>query len=112
VKILEIQRRRISFLFNWSWLKTYGFAISYPVEALGVLAVAQNQMKHAAHLLGAAETLYAPLRSEMSAKERAEHDRSISAARAALGEEAFAKAWAEGQAMTVGEAVAYALRES
>ena len=33
------------------------------------------------------------------------------AARAALGEEAFARAWAEGQAMTLEQAVEYALSE-
>jgi hypothetical protein len=36
----------------------------------------------------------------------------MAAARAALGEEAFAAAWAEGQAMTLEEAVAYALENS
>jgi len=33
------------------------------------------------------------------------------AARAALGEEAFAAAWAEGRAMTLEQAIAYALEE-
>jgi hypothetical protein len=32
-------------------------------------------------------------------------------ARAALGEEAFARAWAEGQAMSAEQAVEYALRD-
>jgi hypothetical protein len=45
----------------------------------------------------------------MSPYERAEHDQAVSAARAALGEEAFTKAWAEGQKMTIDEAIEYAL---
>ena len=35
----------------------------------------------------------------------------LAAARAALGEEAFARAWAEGQAMTLDQAVEYALQD-
>jgi hypothetical protein len=35
----------------------------------------------------------------------------LAEARAALGESAFARAWAEGQAMSLAEAVGYALRE-
>ena len=48
----------------------------------------------------------------MSAKERAEHDKAIASARAALGEAAFAKARAEGQEMILEKAVAYALEEN
>jgi hypothetical protein len=36
----------------------------------------------------------------------------VSAAHQALGEEAFAAAWAEGRAMSLEQAVAYALEES
>ena len=86
--------------------------MSYPIEGLAILASAQNRMGRAARLIGAAENFYTPLRFEMSAKERAEHDRVIAAARLALGEEAFAKAWAEGQSMSLEEAVIYALDES
>jgi tetratricopeptide (TPR) repeat protein len=111
-EMLDIQRQRISPLFKWNWLKTYGCAIAYPLNSIAVLAVVQDQMKQAARLFGAAEALYTPLRFEMSAKERAEHDQAVSTARAALGEEGFAKAWAEGQALTLDKAVAHALRES
>jgi predicted ATPase/DNA-binding SARP family transcriptional activator len=110
IEALELQKRRVSPLFNLTGLKTYITTVSYPLEALAILASAQNKMERAARLISAAETLYAPLRFEMSARERAEHDEAIAAVRAALGEEAFAKAWAEGQAMILEEAVAYALR--
>jgi len=75
------------------------------------VAVSQNQPSRAAHLFGASEILYPPLRFEMSAKEREEHDQAVASARAALGEEAFAKAWEEGSKLTLNEAVAYALKE-
>lgn len=109
-EMLNIQQQQIN--YKWYWLKTYACAVAYPLEALAVLATAQNKMERAAQLLSAAEKLYVPLRFEMSAKERAEHDQAVSAAREALGEEGFAKVWAKGQAMTLDKAVAYALRES
>jgi len=114
----EIQRQRISPTFKRSW---YVDAVAYPLDAFAALAAAQNQMepsplrfeglRRTARLFGAVETLYVPLRFEMSAAERAEHDQAVAATRAALGEEAFSAAWAEGQAMTLEEAVAYALEE-
>src|SRR3712207_7491859 len=41
--------------------------------------------------------------------DRSQHRIRVAAARARLGEEAFATAWAEGKAMTAGRAVGYAL---
>jgi tetratricopeptide (TPR) repeat protein len=81
------------------------------LETFAILAVTQNQMDRAACLFSASEKLYAPLPFQLSAKERAEHDQAIATARAALGEEAFAAAWGEGQKMTLEQAVEYALRE-
>jgi predicted ATPase/DNA-binding SARP family transcriptional activator len=112
IEALELQKRRVSPLFNLTGLKTYVTTVSYPLEALAILSCARNKMERAARLIGAAETLYTPLRFEMSARERAEHDEAIASARAALGEEAFAKAWADGQEMTLERAVAYALEEN
>ena len=42
---------------------------------------------------------------------RADHDGVVAAVRVALGEAALAAAWAEGQAMTLEQAVAYALED-
>lgn len=39
------------------------------------------------------------------------HDRTVAATRMALGEAAFAAAWTEGRAMSLEEAVKYALGE-
>ena len=112
IEALELQKRRVSPLFNLTGLKTYVTTVSYPLEALAILASAQKQMKRATRLIGAAETLYTPLRFEMSAKEGVEHDQAIASARARLGEEALAKARTEGQKMTFEQAVAYALEEN
>jgi tetratricopeptide (TPR) repeat protein len=71
------------------------------------LAAAEGKPLPAARLFGALEGRYGagPL-------ERADYDQAIAAARAGLDEEAFAAAFAEGQAMTVQQAVAYALQEN
>ena len=111
-EMLKMQRQQIRPIYEWAWLKTYGCAMAYPLEAFAVLAAAQNMKERAARLLSAAENLYTPLLFEMSAKERAEHDQAIATARADLGEGAFTAAWDEGKKMTLAEAVAYALREN
>jgi hypothetical protein len=111
IEALKLQKRRVSPLFNLTGLKTYVTTVSYPLEGLAILASAQNKTERAARLIGAAETLYTPLRFEMSAKERAEHDHTIASARAALGKGRFARAWAEGEAMTLEEAITFALEE-
>lgn len=110
-KMLEMQKLRLSPLYRWNWLKTYGYAIAYPFDGFAIVAAMQDQIQRATRLLSVAESLYIPLRFEMSVKERAEHDQAIASARAALGEEAFAAAWEEGKKMTLDEAIAYALKE-
>ena len=77
-----------------------------------ILAAVQKQMNRVACLFGASEKCYAPLRFEMSTAERDEQDRSIATTRATLGDEVFGEAWEEGNAMTLNEAMAYALQES
>jgi hypothetical protein len=47
----------------------------------------------------------------MPPADRAEHDRSVTAVRAALGQEAFAAAWAAGRAMTLEDAIRDALAQ-
>jgi hypothetical protein len=44
--------------------------------------------------------------------ERAENELAVAWARAALGKERFAGAWTEGRAMTLEQAIAYALDET
>ena len=45
----------------------------------------------------------------MTPADRADHDRDVATVRAALGEAAFAAAWAQGRAMTMEQAIAEAL---
>ncbi len=48
----------------------------------------------------------------MAPVDQAEYDRYVAAARAQLDDHAWAAAWAEGQAMTLERAIAYALEDT
>jgi non-specific serine/threonine protein kinase len=65
-----------------------------------------------ARLLGAAEAAWLASGISLRAIERFGHAATVAATRAALGEDAFAAAWAEGQAMTPEEAADYALADA
>jgi hypothetical protein len=63
-------------------------------------------------LLGAATTVRETLGAPLPASERAEYEQAVAPTRAALGEAAWAAAFAEGQALTLEQAIAEALSES
>jgi tetratricopeptide (TPR) repeat protein len=81
-------------------------------EACGTLAAAQGQAQRAARLLSAASALREAMGAPLPPVDRAEFERSVAAARAHLGEEAFAAAWAAGQAMTLELVIRSALDEA
>jgi hypothetical protein len=76
-----------------------------------LLAGAQGRERRAALLSGAAERLFEILGASLPLVDRADHDHKMAAARAVLGEESFAAAWSEGKAMSLEQAVEYALEE-
>jgi len=73
---------------------------------LGEVVAAQQKLAWAAQLWGAAEALRDALGIAIPPVERADYERSLSAARVHLGERAFAAAWAQGRAMTPEQAFA------
>jgi len=79
-------------------------------EGLGQVAEAQNEPERAARLLGAAERLREGLPSPAPV-ERREIEQSVAKVRAALSQEEFLSKWAEGRAMTMEQAIEYALRK-
>jgi tetratricopeptide (TPR) repeat protein len=85
--------------------------VAWNLAALGGVAAAQGHHARAARLLGAAEAWFDRSKRVLQATERAEHDGYIAAARAQLGEEAFAAAWAEGCGMALEQAYVYALSD-
>ena len=65
--------------------------------------------ERAARLFGAAEGLLEATGGGLAAADEAERDRYVALTREQLDESAFGAAWAEGRAMTMEQAVAYAL---
>ena len=82
-----------------------GWTAQCLVGFAGLCAV-RGRLERAARLLAAAGTLsaYLPVLGP-------DHAREIAEVRAAMGEAAFAAAWAEGEAMTLEQAIAYALEQ-
>ncbi|HEY6410405.1 MAG TPA: tetratricopeptide repeat protein, partial [Ktedonobacteraceae bacterium] len=86
------------------------------LEGLACVEAAQGEPAWAARLWGAAESLRAVIgaRSEQAGLfwmartpvERAAYEQAVTTARAQLGEEAFASAWAKGRTMTPEQALA------
>ena len=81
------------------------------LEGLDRVAAAQGRMERTARLCGAAAALREDMGWPLTPAERAEHDRTVAAARAALGNEAFAAAWAKGHALHLDEAITEALSD-
>ena len=81
------------------------------LEGLGRVAASDGEAERAAELLGAAAGQRVALGIPWKAMPQADFDQAVAAARAALGLEKFAWAWAEGQIMTPTEAAVSALAE-
>ena len=82
------------------------------VQGVARTALALGQLPRSAALLAAAEALRRQTGSAMGAYDQQAHGRALADLRAALGDEAFRAAWDAGQAMTLDEAVTYALGEA
>jgi ATP/maltotriose-dependent transcriptional regulator MalT len=74
------------------------------------LAVAQGELERAARLLAAVASQRAATGARTALAPPQEWERDVAAVRAGVGAEAFATAWAEGQAMTLQRAIEYALQ--
>jgi tetratricopeptide (TPR) repeat protein len=104
------------------WLKESMHHLQRPDYAEGVLgclvgfatlALAQSQMPRAARLLGAVTALLHTTGHDLHnfLAARFAYDRAMETVRAVMAQPDWAEAWARGQAMTLAEAVAYALDE-
>jgi predicted ATPase/class 3 adenylate cyclase/DNA-binding CsgD family transcriptional regulator len=80
-------------------------AIASSLEGLASVVAAQGEQIWAARLWGAAEAFREAIGTPLRPIERAGYERSVAAARASLGEKAFATALAEGRAMTPEQAL-------
>jgi predicted ATPase len=80
--------------------------IAYLLEGFADLAKTEGQAERAARLWGAAEALREAIGSPIPPNEREMYKRNVTATR-----EAFAAAWADGGAMTIEQAIEYALKD-
>ena len=88
------------------------WGIANSLRAFATLAAEEGRAARAARLWGASAVLHESISSPLPPAERPDDERCRERARADLGgEEAFTAAFAEGQAMTLNQAVAYALEE-
>jgi hypothetical protein len=79
------------------------------LEGLAGLALSEGDNGNAARWFAAADAERKRIRRSVEPSRRPERERSIAAVRQALGDAAFATAWAEGQAMRMNEALRLAM---
>jgi hypothetical protein len=83
--------------------------IAWCLAGLGSAAAFDEDPERAARLWGAAERLRVTLSCRSAPAARATYERAVALARAQLGDEAFAAAWAAGEALTLDTAIAEVL---
>ncbi|HSH77284.1 MAG TPA: tetratricopeptide repeat protein, partial [Herpetosiphonaceae bacterium] len=86
--------------------------IAASLEGLAGVAAGQDQPGRAARLWGAAEAIRKQFGLPLPPAERTRYEAAVARARAMLGDQALEAVWAEGRAMTLEQAVAYALEEA
>jgi predicted ATPase len=87
-------------------------ALPDQLEAFADIVIAQQRPERAARLLGAAAALREVLHGPMFPVDQPDYERTLAMVRTQLDETAFATAWAEGQAMTIEQAIDYALNSN
>ena len=85
--------------------------IADTLGSLGMMAHRQGQMERIARLSGAVSSLRESIGIPLSPAGQEEMDTTLASAAEVLGKEAFTPAWDAGRAMTLDEAVEYALSE-
>jgi predicted ATPase/class 3 adenylate cyclase len=94
-----------------SWDSGLNPLVQGGLEGFACVAGARGEAERAARLWGAAQTLHETKGILRDPDFLAEADARISAVRSGMGEEAWEEAWRKGRAMTLEEAVSYALEE-
>jgi predicted ATPase/transcriptional regulator with XRE-family HTH domain len=84
--------------------------VATTLDAFAMLALAQGQAERAIRLLAAAATLFTGIKAIRLPTEQRAHDDTAAAAQQRLGQANAATAWATGAALSLTEAVAYALQ--
>jgi predicted ATPase/Tfp pilus assembly protein PilF len=106
-KAAYLYRESLSF----SWEIGRNPLVQWALEGLACLAGAKGETERAGRLWGAAQSLHETKGIPRDTDFLAEADARISAVRSGMGEEVWEAAWRKGRAMTLDEAVSYALEE-
>jgi len=86
--------------------------IAWCLERLAEVAMENNELATATQIFGAASALRVSMGSMIDPVDQLDHDHRIAMLREKLSEESYSAAWNEGRAMTMEQAVAYALGEA
>ncbi len=89
-----------------------GLGMSTVLAAVAQAAAHRGAAERAARLFGAIEITDPDIRVHLYAHTLGFYEQGVAAARARLGDERFAALYAEGQAKTLEQAIAYALEET
>jgi tetratricopeptide (TPR) repeat protein len=89
----------------------FGFVhhLVIPLEGMARVAAVRGRPERAAQLLGTSAALRDEMGATLTLVARTDHDYALNAARAQLGEDAFAAAWEQGHAMPLEDAISAAL---
>ena len=82
------------------------------IGGLARATVGQDRDARAARLFGVAEALGQLVGTRVPPAERMGYEQDLAAVRGVLSDESFAGAWAEGRAMSIEQAIAYALDDT
>jgi DNA-binding CsgD family transcriptional regulator/tetratricopeptide (TPR) repeat protein len=94
-----------------SWDAGLNLEVQSALEGFACVAVAKGDAERAVRLWGAAQTLHETKGIPRDTDFLAEADARISDVQSGMGEEEWEEAWSKGRAMTLDEAVCYALEE-
>jgi len=84
-------------------------AIAHELECFAFLAIAEEEPQRAAKLFGAAEGLRERINAQMQDLEYIEYDNAVVQIRSILNDAEFKSLWAQGRALTMEQAIKYAL---
>jgi hypothetical protein len=79
------------------------------LERLAIAALARDEAVRAVRLLGAMRALREAIGAPLPPDNQSHYFGIVAGARARMGEAEYAQAWAAGRAMTLEQAIAYAL---
>ena len=109
----EYARAAAFFVESLSLSRSMGYKLFIVTELAGFAGtvLSMGELLRAAKLFGASEAQLNSMGAVLYSADRADYERNLAVARTHLHDETFAAAWAEGRAMSLEQAIEYALAE-